>query len=162
MTKAQKSWVKNKDMPKFKIGDQVWLEGCHLPTNQPTTKLAPRRHGPFSIVQVMSPVNYHLQLPTQWSIYLVFHIDLLTPYHETPKHGPNYQCPLPDLVDSTEEYEVEKILDSCKFSKKCKLQIWSSGRVTQTQRTSGSIRMMSLLTKPCRNSNNQTLLQKCI
>jgi hypothetical protein len=27
MEKAQKSWVQNKDMPKFKVGDQVWLEG---------------------------------------------------------------------------------------------------------------------------------------
>ena len=99
MTKAQKSWVKNKDTPKYKIGDQVWLEGHHLRTNQPTTKLAPRRHGPFPIVQVMSPVNYCLELPTQWSIHPVFHIDLLTPYRETPMHGPNYQHPPPELVD---------------------------------------------------------------
>ena len=76
MTKAQKSWVNNKDMPKLQVGDQVWLEGRHLHTNQPTTKLAPRRHGPFPITQVMSPVNYRLKLPTQWSIHPVFHIDL--------------------------------------------------------------------------------------
>ena len=31
----------------------------------------------------MSPVNYRLELPTQWSIHPVFHIDLLTPYRET-------------------------------------------------------------------------------
>ena len=122
MTKAQRSWVKNKDMPKFKMGDQMWLEGCHLHTNQPTTKLVPGRHGPFAIVQVMSPVNYCLELPTQWSIHPVFHIDLLMPYRETPMHGPNYQCPPPNLVNSAEEYKVEKILDSQKFSKKHKLQ----------------------------------------
>ena len=122
MTKAQRSWVKNKDTPKFKIGDQVWLEGRHLRTNQPTTKLAPRRHGPFSIVQVMSPITYRLELPTQWSIHPVFHIDLLTPYHETPTHGPNYLRPPPDLVDNAEEYEVEKILDSRKFGRGRKLQ----------------------------------------
>ena len=52
----------------------------------------------------------------------MFHIDLLTPYRETPTHGPNYQCPPPELVDSAEEYEVEKILDSRKFSRGCKLQ----------------------------------------
>ncbi len=80
MTKAQKSWVKHKDTPKYQEGDLVWLEGRHLRTNQPTAKLAPKRHGPFSVVQVMSPVNYRLKLPTQWSIHDVFHIDLLTPY----------------------------------------------------------------------------------
>ena len=122
MIKAQKSWVRNKDMPKYKVGDQVWLEGCHLCTNQPTMKLAPRRHGPFKIVQVMSPVNYRLELPTQWSIHPVFHIDLLTPYQETPTHGPNYQCPPLDLVDGEEEYEVKRILDSQQFGRRCKLQ----------------------------------------
>ena len=54
----------------------------------------------------MSPVNYHLELPMQWSIHPVFHIDLLTPYHKTIMHGPNYQRPPPDLVDNEEEYKV--------------------------------------------------------
>ena len=112
MIKVQKSWVRNKDTPKYKVGDQVWLEGHHLRTNQPTTKLAPRRHIPFKIVQVMSPANYRLELPTQWSIHPVFHINLLTTYRKTPTHGLNYQHPPPDLVDGEEEYEVEKILDS--------------------------------------------------
>ena len=80
MIKAQKSWVRHKDMPKYQVGDQVWLEGRHLCTNQPTTKLAPRRHGPFKVIQVMSDVNYHLELPMQWSIHPMFHTDLLTPY----------------------------------------------------------------------------------
>ena len=38
MTKAQKSWVKNKDMPKFQVWDQVWLEGHHFCTNQANGK----------------------------------------------------------------------------------------------------------------------------
>ena len=63
----------------------------------------------------MSPVNYCLELPTQWSIHPVFHIDLLTLYWETIMHGANYQRPPPDLVDNEEEYKVEKILDSQLF-----------------------------------------------
>jgi hypothetical protein len=46
MIKAQQSWVKHRDMPKYKEGDLVWLEGRNLRINQPTAKLAPRRHGP--------------------------------------------------------------------------------------------------------------------
>jgi len=122
MIKAQKSWVKHKDTPKYKEGDLVWLEGRHLCTNQPAIKLAPKRHGPFPIVQVMSPVNYWLKLPMQWSIHDIFHIDLLTPYHKTATHGPNYSRPPPDLVDKEEEYKVEKILDSWRFGRRCKLQ----------------------------------------
>ena len=103
-------------------GDQVWLEGRHLRTNQPTTKLAPRRHGPFKVVQVMSDVNYCLELPTQWSIHRIFHTDLLTPYRETPTHRRNYQRPPPELVDEEEEYKVEKILDQRQFGRRRKLQ----------------------------------------
>ena len=122
MIKAQKSWVKHKDMPKYKEGDLVWLEGKNLRTAQPTPKLGARRHGPFKVVQVMSPINYRLELPTQWSIHPVFHIDLLTPYRETITHGANYQRPPPDLVDNAEEYEVEKILDSRLFGRRRRLQ----------------------------------------
>ena len=122
MIKAQKSWVKHKDTPKYKEGDLVWLEGKNLRTAQPTPKLGARRHGPFKVIQVMSPINYRLELPTQWSIHPVFHIDLLTPYRETITHGANYQCPPPDLVDNAEEYEVERILDSRLFGRRWRLQ----------------------------------------
>ncbi len=91
MIRAQNLWIKHKDTPRYQIGDLVWLEGCHLRTNQPTAKLAPRRHGPFKVTQVMSPINYRLELPMQWSIHPVFHTDLLTPYCKTTTHGPNYK-----------------------------------------------------------------------
>jgi hypothetical protein len=109
MIKAQQSWVKHRDTPKYKEGDQVWLGGKNLHISQPTAKLAPWRYGPFKVIQVMSPVNYCIKLPTQWNIHLVFHIDLLTPYRKTITHGPNYQRPLLDLVNGEEEYSVEKI-----------------------------------------------------
>jgi hypothetical protein len=122
MIKAQQSWVKHRDTPKYKEGNQVWLEGKNLRINQPTAKLAPRRHGPFRIIQVMSAVNYHLELPTQWSIHPVFHIDLLTPYRETIMHGPNFTRPTPELIDGEEEYSIEKILDSRWFGRRRQLQ----------------------------------------
>jgi hypothetical protein len=90
----------------------VWLEGHNLHIDQPAAKLAPRRHGPFRVAQVMSPVSYRLALPLQWKIHPVFHIDLLSPYRETEVHGINYQRPPPELIDHEEEYEVEDILDS--------------------------------------------------
>jgi hypothetical protein len=122
MRHAQQSWVQHRDMPQYKVGDQVWLEGRHLRTNQPMAKLAPKCHRPFKVVQVMSPVNYRLELPTQWSIHNVFHTDLLTPYRKMPTHGANYQCPPPDLVEGVEEYEVERILDSRRHGCGRKLQ----------------------------------------
>jgi len=70
----------------------------------------------------MSPVNYRLKLPTQWSIHDVFHIDLLTLYRETELHGANYSRPPPDLVDDQEEYKVEKILDLRQHGRRRALQ----------------------------------------
>ena len=109
-------------MPKFQKGDMVWLEGCNLRVDQPTIKLAAKRHGPFRVAQVMSPVNYRLELPTQWHIHPVFHVDLLTRYNETPMHGTNYQRPPPELIDGEEEYEIEKVIASRRFGRGRKLQ----------------------------------------
>jgi RNase H-like domain found in reverse transcriptase/Reverse transcriptase (RNA-dependent DNA polymerase)/Integrase zinc binding domain/Chromo (CHRromatin Organisation MOdifier) domain len=90
-------------------GQLAWLEGKNLPLAHGTAKLAPRRHGPFRVTEIVSPVAVRLELPPQWKIHPVFHISLLTPYSETPSHGPNFTRPPPDLIDGEEEYEVEQI-----------------------------------------------------
>ena len=94
----------------WKTGDKVWLEATHLRINYPSRKLAPKRLGPFEILQVLSPLTYRLKLPPTWKIHDVFHTSLLSSYKETSTHGPNFPSPPPDLVNSEEEYEVEKIL----------------------------------------------------
>ncbi len=72
-------------------------------------KLAPQHHGPFKILEVLSPVMYKLELPAQWTIHPMFHATLLTPYIETIEHSENFSRPPPDLVDNNEQYEVETI-----------------------------------------------------
>ena len=111
-------WVKHRNTPRYHEGDLVWLEGRNLRTNQPTAKLATRRHGPFPVEQVLSPVTYKLSLPPTWNVHPVFHIDLLTPYRETPFHGRNYARPPPDLIANQEEYEVERVLDVRHYGRK--------------------------------------------
>ena len=39
----------------------------------------------------------------------MFHASLLSPYHKTKAHGPNYSRPPPDLIDGEEFFEVEQI-----------------------------------------------------
>ena len=113
MIKAQKKWVKGKTPEqRYRAGDQVWLEGCNLRVDWPSAKLAPKRHGPFKVKKVLSPITYQLKLPPQWKIHDVFHTDLLTPYHEMEFHGPNFTKPPPDLIDGEEEYEIKEILQS--------------------------------------------------
>ena len=91
MKTAQERWAKAKtEGRRFQKGDLVWLEGRNLKTDQPASKLAAKRYGPFPVAQVLSPVTYQLTLPNQWKIHPVFHVDLLTPYKETAFHGANY------------------------------------------------------------------------
>jgi RNase H-like domain found in reverse transcriptase/Integrase zinc binding domain/Chromo (CHRromatin Organisation MOdifier) domain len=94
---------------RWPVGQLVWLEGKNLPLAHGTAKLAPRRHGPFKVIQIVSPIAVRLELPPQWNIHPVFHNSLLTPYTETPSHGPNFTRPPPDLINGEEEYEVEQI-----------------------------------------------------
>ena len=103
--------VEQKGVPpaQYKAGDQVWLEGKNLKFPHQVTKLAPKQYGPFKIIKEISPVAYQLQLPLTWTIHDVFHMSLLSPYSETPTHGPNFSQPPPDLIGGEEEYEVESI-----------------------------------------------------
>ena len=94
----------------YQIGDKVWLEGRNLNTTHPSSKLAPRRYGPFSITRVVSQMSYQLKLLTQWKLHDVFHATLLTPYRETTLNGQSYQEPAPDLINGQPEWEVESIL----------------------------------------------------
>ena len=101
----------------YQINEKVWLEAKNLSLPYQTLKLAPRCHGPFTILQRVSPVAYKLELPPTWTIHDVFHTSLLTPYHETSQHGTNFTRPPPDLVDNLEEFEVEEIINHCHFGK---------------------------------------------
>src|SRR6266404_1656311 len=112
---AEAIWERWAHHQRFEEGALVWLEGRNIHTSHPTAKLALKRYGPFPITKVLGPVTYQLRLPEQWSIHLVLHVDLLTPYKETEFHGRNFEQPLPDLIDGEEEYEVECIIDSRRF-----------------------------------------------
>ena len=123
MIKAQKKWTKGKELEqRYKTGDQVWLEGRNLQIDRPSVKLAPKRHGPFKIRKVLSPITYQLELPLQWKIHNIFHADLLTPYHKTELYRPNFTKPPPDLINGEEEYEVEEILQSRRSGRQRKVQ----------------------------------------
>jgi hypothetical protein len=53
---------------------------------------------------------YRINLPNHMKIHNVFHIDLLTPFHESDSYGKAFPQPPPDLIEGEEEYEVEDII----------------------------------------------------
>jgi hypothetical protein len=121
---VQETWIKDK--PRFKpfsVGENIWLEETNLklPANL-TSKLSPRRYGPFKVVTIISPVAYQIKLPPHWKIHNVFHTSLLTRYQEMEQHGPNFIEPPPDIIEGKPKWEVEQILKSRLFGRNKKLQ----------------------------------------
>src|SRR6266705_1452966 len=106
----------------FREEDQVWLEAKHLTLPYQMCKLAPKCHGPFTITKKVSPVAYQLETLPTWMIHNMFHISLLTPYHEMIKHGANYNCSLHEMVNGEEEYKVEVVMRHCFFRRTRQLQ----------------------------------------
>ena len=106
----------------FKLGDKVWLEAKNLTLPYVSAKLAPRRHGPFRVTKLISPVAYQLDLPPSWTIHNVFHAGLLTPYSETLQHGSNFPRPPPEIIDGETEFEVEAIRNHRFHGRRRKLQ----------------------------------------
>ena len=107
---------------RFQKGDQVWLEATNLRLPFQASKLNPKRYGPFKVQKVLSPVAYQLELLNTWRIHNTFHSSLLSPYHETTIHGPNFSRPPPDLINDEEEQEIEHILAHRYFGKRKRLQ----------------------------------------
>jgi hypothetical protein len=94
----------------FQVNQKVWLDSRNLHVKAPSKKLAPRRYGPFAIVEKISPVAYRIKLPHQMKIHDVFHVDLLAPFNQTENYGEAFPQPPPDLIEGEEEYEVEEII----------------------------------------------------
>jgi hypothetical protein len=102
----------------FVTGNKVWLDACNLHIRTPFRKLSPLRYGPFKVLEQISPVMYHFDLPYTMKIYNVFHVDLLTPYHETNAYGEAYSQPPSELIDGQQEYEVKEIIDDQSYRRK--------------------------------------------
>jgi hypothetical protein len=112
----------------FKVGDRVMLSVKHTPLVESLrgrAKLSGRFHGPYSIVEVISPVAYKLKLPASFRIHPVIHISFLKPYHDGSEQFPSRsasQTPPPPIVQSAggveeEFFMIERFVDHRLFQK---------------------------------------------
>jgi hypothetical protein len=103
---------KVKEAPQFKVGDQVWLLRRNITTTRPSDKLDHKRLGPFPITAKIGEAAFRLQLPSSMRIHPVFHVSLLEPVRPNDIPGRAQDPPAPCIVNGSEEYEVEAVLDS--------------------------------------------------
>lgn len=94
----------------FPKGDKVWLEATNLNKGYASSKVTPRREGPFKILEVLNPWNYQLKLPPTWKIHPIFHTTLLTPHKENNVYGKMKITPLAELIDKEAHYQIENII----------------------------------------------------
>jgi hypothetical protein len=112
--------IKRKDAPEFKIGDLVMLDGRHIQTRRLKVKLDHKKHIPFAIEKVVSPIAMRLSLPRKWKIYNTFQVSLLEPYNNGTRPPPDLLRIIDESADieGNEEWEIEEILSSRKVKGK--------------------------------------------
>src|SRR5258707_10360380 len=106
--------------PTYEVGAKVWLNAQNYMTTHPTKKLDHKWLGSFVIKKVISPTTIKLHLsPHEQGIHPVISVSNVHPYHPDPilEHLLDL-CPNPVLVDGSEEYEVESVVDS-KYRYQC-------------------------------------------
>ncbi|KAL0179640.1 hypothetical protein M9458_025082, partial [Cirrhinus mrigala] len=116
--------------PPYEPGQWVWLSTRDLRLRLPCKKLSPRYVGPFKIIKQITPVSYHLELPSDYRISPTFHVSLFKPAGApVPRQGPP-----PVLVDAEEVYRVT-------------FNTWSIGRASDPRKDLGFLPGTSL-TRP--------------
>ena len=95
----------------YKPGDLVFLSSKNIRTARPSRKLDDKMLGPFPVVEQVGH-SYKLLLAPTMKIHNVFHPSLLRKAHQDPLLDQKTAAPRPIMVDGTEQYEVDDILDA--------------------------------------------------
>ncbi|KHJ32270.1 hypothetical protein EV44_g3769 [Erysiphe necator] len=97
----------------YKVGDKVWLNLENIKTDRQCKKLD-ARFAKFTVTEVVGSHSFRLDTPP--GVHNVFHSRLLRPANSSPLPGQIVDDNQPDsiVVDGSEEYEVDQILDQKK------------------------------------------------
>jgi hypothetical protein len=115
---------KRSEVPSWKAGDLVWLDGRHIKSKVASKELGPKMYGPFELVEMVGKNAARLKLPRSWRCHDVFNVSLLEPYRRSQKFSrPEDHEAIGDVEaerygDDAGEYEVEAILASTRNNKK--------------------------------------------
>jgi len=95
----------------FAVGDKVWLSTRNLKASRPPKKLDYKCTGRYKVSKIINKNAYNFDLPSTMCNHNVFHVSLLNCY-TLPVRGQSSSEPHPVIVEETEEWEVDCILDS--------------------------------------------------
>jgi hypothetical protein len=98
---------------KINVGDEVLINPHSLELineKGSSRKLMQRKTGPFEVIEIISPTAFRLRLPDSYRGHNVFNLQHLSKYHRSVDMGRPNLANLRDILPSSEEYEVEKIV----------------------------------------------------
>jgi hypothetical protein len=95
----------------FTVENKVWLSTRHFRTTRPSKMLDYKWTGPYTVSKVINKNAYKLDLPYTIRKHNVFHVSLLDCY-TPPTAGQPPAEPQPTIVDDSDKWEVDRILDS--------------------------------------------------
>jgi len=106
----QSKYVGGNDVA-FEVENKVWPLTRHFRTTRPSKKLDYERTGPYTVSKIINKNAYKLDLPKTMRNHNVFHVSQLDHY-TPPVIGQPSSEPHQVIVDDSEEWEVERIIDS--------------------------------------------------
>jgi len=116
----------------FEVEDRVSLSTRHFRTNRPWKKLDYKRAGPYTVSKTINENAYKLDMPKTMLNHNVFHVSLLDRY-TPPTIGQPSSEPHPVIVDDSEQWEVDRILDSKRCYRKLHYLVqWAGYRHVRT------------------------------
>ncbi|KAJ9519489.1 hypothetical protein QJQ45_000577 [Haematococcus lacustris] len=104
----------------FKVGDQVYLADSFFThaqiaqsaANHATRKFSPRQHGPFRVLEVVTPVALRLEFPPVWkSMHPVVHVSHVKVHNDGSAMFPTRNPappPEPEIIDSEAHFHVQE------------------------------------------------------
>ena len=95
----------------YKLGDKVFLSSKNIKTTRLYRKLDDKILGPFPITKQVGN-TYRLQLPKTIKVHRVFHPNLLRKAAQDPLHSQKATPLGPIIVEKTDQYEVDDILNA--------------------------------------------------
>ncbi|KAJ9513874.1 hypothetical protein QJQ45_020952 [Haematococcus lacustris] len=104
----------------FKVGDQVYLADSFFTHSQiaqsaadhATRKFSPRQHGPFRVLEVVTPVALRLEFPPVWkSMHPVVHVSHVKVHNDGSAMFPTRNPappPEPEVIDGEAHFHVQE------------------------------------------------------
>jgi hypothetical protein len=111
----------------WKIDDLVMIDTRNWKLDRPSKKLSDKWYGPVKVLEKVGE-SWKVELPSNWTIYPVFHSHSLRKFIDNPLPGQVKPVPAPiQVLPEQDEWEIEEVLGSRIINRKLYYRIHWKG-----------------------------------